>query len=381
MSFRELRKNATRCGSLLLASFLCPPMPTRAADWATWRGPGQNGMAYERAVVTKWSPDGENLLWKSPEGGRTTPLVMNGRVYFIGPVGDGECLQERVICLDAETGKTLWEYRFNVFFTDIVANRVGWTALAGDEETVNLYAHGTGGEMLCLDRDGKVLWKHSLTEEYNRVSGYGGRLVNPAIDEDRVIVSFLSSNWGNHAKPAHRFVAFDKRTGKVVWWAESQMPPVDTVYATPVVTVTAADPDASEVGLDPGTFTITRTGDTAAALNVSYTLTGTALLPDDYTRSPSGANIQIPAGQVSANLTITPVLDPLVEGAESVIFTVTDGIDYDVGVASTATVNIADSGSGTALTVINTNDSGAGSLRQAMLTANATAGLENERTT
>lgn len=211
--------------------------PAVAKDWPVWRGPAGNGMVYEKAVVTKWSPSGENLLWKSPEGGRTTPLIMNGRVFFIGPVGDGECLQERVICLDADTGKTLWDHHFNVFFSDIAAQRVGWTSLAGDPETGNVYAHGTGGEMLCFDRDGKLLWKHSLTEEYNRVSGYGGRLVNPAIDEDRVIISFLSSNWGNHAKPAHRFVAFDKRTGKVIWWAQSELPPTDTSYACPIAAV------------------------------------------------------------------------------------------------------------------------------------------------
>ncbi len=194
-------------------------------------------MVREKAAVTTWSPTGENLIWKSPEGGRTTPLLMNGRVYYIGPVGEGECLQERVICLDAETGKVLWDHRFNVFFTDVVANRVGWTALAGDPATGNVYAHATGGEMLCFDRDGKLLWSHSLTEEYNRVSGYGGRLVTPVIDEDRVVVSFLCSGWGNLARPAHRFVAFDKANGNVAWWSEAAGPPLDTTYACPVSTV------------------------------------------------------------------------------------------------------------------------------------------------
>jgi len=209
----------------------------RANDWPSWRGPEQTGLTREKAVVKKWSPDGLNLLWKSPEGGRSTPIVMNGRLFFIGPVGDGECLRERVICLDAHTGRTIWEFRFNVFFTDIVANRVGWTSVAGDPETGNIYAHGTGGQLLCLDRDGRLLWQHSLMEEYNRVSGYGGRLMNPIVDEDRVIVSFLNTNWGNHARPAHRYVAFDKRSGAVRWWAEPGGPPADTTYAIPVVTV------------------------------------------------------------------------------------------------------------------------------------------------
>lgn len=221
--------------ALMLAGMTCPPL--QAADWPSWRGPTQNGFAPEKAVATSWSPDGKNLIWKSPEGGRTTPLIMDGRMFFIGPVGDGDCVQERVICLDAASGKRIWEYRFNVFFTEIVANRVGWTSLVGDPETGNLYAHGTSGLFLCLNRDGKVVWRHSLMEEYNRVSGYGGRLMSPIVDEDRVIISFLNTNWGNQAKPMHRYVAFDKRTGEVLWWAEPGGIPQDTTYAVPVVTV------------------------------------------------------------------------------------------------------------------------------------------------
>ncbi|HUN81683.1 MAG TPA: PQQ-binding-like beta-propeller repeat protein, partial [Phycisphaerae bacterium] len=177
------------CHVLMIAA-LAAPAKVLAADWPSWRGPEQNGLVREGAVVKKWSPDGENLIWKSPEGGRSTPIIMNGRVFFIGPVGEGECLQERVICLDAANGKTLWEYRFDVRFTDVVAQRVGWTSVVGDPETGNVYAHGTGGDMICLDRDGKLIWRHSLTEEYNRVSGYGGRLMNPIVDEDRVVISF-----------------------------------------------------------------------------------------------------------------------------------------------------------------------------------------------
>ncbi|RIK67298.1 MAG: serine/threonine protein kinase [Planctomycetota bacterium] len=228
---------AARYLSIGALSLLLGTTTLHGGEWASWRGPEQNGNVREKAVVTKWSPDGENLLWKTPEGGRTTPLVMNGRIFYIGPVGDGECLQERVICVEADTGKTIWDYHFNVFFSEIVANRVGWTALAGDSETGNVYAHGTGGEFICFDRDGKIVWSHSLTEEYNRISGYGGRLHTPVVDEERVIVSFLNTNWGNQARPAHRYVAFDKRTGDVLWWSEIPGVAVDTTYSCPVVTV------------------------------------------------------------------------------------------------------------------------------------------------
>ena len=234
LPIRRIHRFARRV-LLIVAALACHA--ASAAEWPSWRGPEQSGLVREKAVVTDWSPEGKNLIWKSSEGGRSTPLIMNGKVYFIGPVGDAECLQERVICLDSETGKTLWEYRFNVGFTDIVAQRVGWSSLAGDTETGNLYAHGTGGDFLCLDKDGKLVWQHSLMQEYNRVSGYGGRLMNPVVDEDRVIVSFLNTNWGNQAKPSHRYVAFDKRNGRVVWWAEPGGPPADTTYAIPLVGV------------------------------------------------------------------------------------------------------------------------------------------------
>lgn len=206
-----------------------------AGDWFAWRGPDQRGMARENAPLTSWSQDGQNVLWKSDVGGRSVPIVMNGRVFLIGPVGEGVTLGERIVALDANTGKTLWENRFNVFHTDIVENRVGWTALAGDPETGNIYAHGTGGELFCLDRDGKVVWKHSLAEEFGRFSGYGGRLYTPVVDEDRVIIGIVSTSWGDQAPMGHRLIAFDKRNGQVVWIAALGERPLDTTYATPAV--------------------------------------------------------------------------------------------------------------------------------------------------
>jgi len=215
-----------------------------AGDWAAWRGPEQTGATREKAVVTSWSAggdarttQGQNLLWHVPIGGRTTPIVHDDRVFLITPVGQGVGLRERVICLDAGTGKTLWENAFNVFHTDIVENRLGWTAVAVDPQTGNVYAHATGGELFCFERDGRLVWKHSLTEEFGRISGYGGRLYTPVVDEDRVILGFICSSWGDQAKTAHRFTAFDKHTGAVVWSAAPGEPPTDTTYATPTAAV------------------------------------------------------------------------------------------------------------------------------------------------
>ena len=50
----------------------------------------------------------------------------------------------------------------------------------------------------------------------------------------------------------------------------------DNDTALPTVTIAATDANASEQGLDPGTFTVSRTVSTSSALTVNYTIGGSA---------------------------------------------------------------------------------------------------------
>lgn len=227
----------------LLAGMLLLPFSPHvvAGDWSNWRGPLGTGVSPEKNLPSKWSPDpakpDNNLVWRAPYGGRTTPIVQQGRLYMIGRDGEGVSEQERVLCFDANTGKLLAEHRFNVFHTDIVSVRLGWTNLVGDPETGNVYAHGTQGLLFCFDKDLKVVWQKSLTEEFGRVSGYGGRVTSPIIDEDLVIIGFLNASWGDQGIGRNRFLAMRKKTGEIVWWSSTGTQPKDTYYSTPVVGV------------------------------------------------------------------------------------------------------------------------------------------------
>ncbi len=206
-----------------------------AGDWAEWRGPGRDGISPEKNLPVKWSPTGENLAWKAPYGGRSAPIVMGDRLYLQNSTGKGATLQERVMCFNADTGKLLWEHPFNVYLSDVPPHRVGWASPVGDPSTGNVYAFGVGGTLIGFNRDGKVLWERSLGEDFGLLTTHGGRTVSPIIDGDLVIVSGVTFQWGQHGRGAHRFMAFDKKTGETVYVSAPGGRPYDTTYAPPII--------------------------------------------------------------------------------------------------------------------------------------------------
>jgi len=101
-----------------------------------------------------------------------------------------------------------------------------------------------------------------------------------------------------------------------------------------------------------GSFTVTRDGSTAQALNVFVTMSGTASYTSDFTwvnlngYSHPTWYVNIPAGQSSTTVTLTPSKDNLNEGVESLVFTLRESAEdpgnYVIGGQTTAELSIAD---------------------------------------
>lgn len=113
------------------------------------------------------------------------------------------------------------------------------------------------------------------------------------------------------------------------------------------VSIVATDNSAAEPGLDTGTFTISRAGDTSAELIVFYSVAGTAA-GSDY--NGIGTSATIPAGASETTITVTPVDDAAFETNEAVIVTLTLIDAYHVGVMGHATVIIEDNEVGVSIT-------------------------------
>jgi outer membrane protein assembly factor BamB len=160
---------------------------------------------------------------------------MGNRVYVQNPSARGENLQERVMALDTETGRVVWEYKVNLYQSDAPSHRIGWASPAADPETGNIYALTGGAQVIALNAQGRLLWNRSLGEEWSAFTTHGGRTMSPLVDGDLVIVSAAVASWGTSANRSHRLVALDKRTGDIVYVSNPGGRPYDTAYASPLI--------------------------------------------------------------------------------------------------------------------------------------------------
>jgi hypothetical protein len=121
------------------------------------------------------------------------------------------------------------------------------------------------------------------------------------------------------------------------------------LYATvPTVSVVASDPTATIGTTDPGVFTFTLSGSTAASLAVNFSLGGSAVKWNDYRRLPEGdmpVSITIPAGAASAALTIYATDNSTLANPETVSLTLSPDAAYTIGAQNNAVVNIQSSSS------------------------------------
>jgi outer membrane protein assembly factor BamB len=206
-----------------------PATPVRG--WLSWRGPEQTGVSRETGLPSKVST--QNALWVADFPGQSAPVIANGKVYAMGYLGQGPDLQEGIGCFDADTGQKQWQQLYNDFLSDTIYLRYATASPAVDEETGNVYMQGTQGILAAFSPDGKLLWRHSLMEEFGRLTFPNSRTATPAIDGDLVITRGITANWGTHGPAGDRFYAFDKKTGELVWSSSPGAQPKDNSFSHP----------------------------------------------------------------------------------------------------------------------------------------------------
>lgn len=218
----------------LLAATLALTGISQANDWTNWRGPLQNGVSLEH--YTKAGKLADKPAWSAPIRSRGTPVVVDGKVILWGYKGETSDLIELLTCLDAKSGKVLWQHEIPDYLSDSIYNRYAIGAPTVDPETKRIYLTSNAGNFLCFELDGTKVFEIPLMEEFGRMTFPNSRVGSPVIEGEFVIIHFIFSNWGADGPAADRVYGFDKKTGELAWWTlPGVSPPVDSSFSTPVV--------------------------------------------------------------------------------------------------------------------------------------------------
>lgn len=112
----------------------------------------------------------------------------------------------------------------------------------------------------------------------------------------------------------------------------------DRTVPTPVVTIQALS-DVAEGGGAVAAFRLTRST-TTGTLSVGFSPSGSTATP--YSDFTFPFSVTFANGSATADVTITPINDTTSEPTETIALALTDGVDYDLGTPSSATVNLLD---------------------------------------
>ncbi|MBI5770757.1 MAG: PQQ-like beta-propeller repeat protein [Verrucomicrobia bacterium] len=199
------------------------PLASRAVtgDWAAFMGPTHNMFSPETAIAREFPKDGLKPRWELKKGeGYASPAVAGRRLVFFHRVG----AEEIVECLDAESGRRFWQHRYATAYRDRYGFNGGPRASPVIAEG-RVFTFGAAGTLHCLAlATGRVLWRRDVLEEFKVEQNFFGVGATPLVEKDKLIV-----NIGAPGGPG--VVAFDVRTGKMLWGADDQWGPS---YASPV---------------------------------------------------------------------------------------------------------------------------------------------------
>lgn len=204
-----------------------------ADDWPGYRGPNRDARSKEAGLLKKWPPNGPPLAWTFDQTGLgySGPAIVGDRLYIMGARGDSEYL----IALDIkDKPKELWAAKIGPTFAWKGNN---WNTGPNATPSVDgdlIFALGGQGILICVDKDGKDVWRKNLPAEMgaevNPIGGGPEKLGwgfawSPLVDGDKLII-VPGSKQGELA-------ALNKKDGKVLW--QSKQLTGQATYASPLV--------------------------------------------------------------------------------------------------------------------------------------------------
>ena len=210
----------TKLCCLALLLLVTPAVADDEIGWPCIRGPQFNNHSAETGLADHWPAAGPPVVWTRKLGqGYSSFTAQNGRVFTQYQSVAGQY----VLCLDAETGDTIWEHRYAWPYdpTGLYPGPRATPSLAGD----SVYFSGPDGLVGCLSqKTGKVIWEFNAFERFDVKPVDFGFSCSPIPIQDKILLPVGS--------PGASMVALDPRTGATLW--HSGDAPISHVPAYPI---------------------------------------------------------------------------------------------------------------------------------------------------
>jgi len=235
----SVRRLATIC-CLAHCGLICGAASIDAADWARFRGPNGSGVSSDtQAVPTTWSPT-ENLKWQVdlPGPGSSSPIVVGQHVFVtcwsgygtdrLNP-GEQKNLRRHLVCLDRDTGRTVWSKSVAPTRPEEVEEYAGMFAEHGYashtpvSDGKRVYAYFGKSGAVAFDLEGNQLWQTVVGTESDP-RGWGSAS-SPILFGDILIVTATAE--------CEALVGLDTKSGKELWRQEAAG--FNATWGTPVL--------------------------------------------------------------------------------------------------------------------------------------------------
>src|SRR5881397_4022798 len=228
--------------SALLA--LAAGAQSTVTDWPQFLGPERNGVYRGPALAEKWAAGGPRVVWQKQVGqGFSGPVVAQGRVILFHRVSNREVVES----LDARTGTSQWQYGYPTSYRDDFGFDEGPRAVPVVANGV-VYTFGAQGQLHAISlQTGARIWSEDTVKRFGVAKGFFGAAGSPLVEDGRVIANIGGRGAG--------IVAFDAKTGKVLWKATDD----EASYSSPAGATIGGRRSAvfltraRLVGLDPAT--------------------------------------------------------------------------------------------------------------------------------
>ncbi|MDG2130192.1 MAG: PQQ-like beta-propeller repeat protein [Fuerstiella sp.] len=246
-----------------LAALLVSCLALDAGDWAAFRGTDGSGVGRDSdSLPTTWSPTA-NLAWKTPLPGPgvSSPIIVGQKIFVTCYSGYGltqenpgqiENLVRHLVCVDIQTGRTLWQKAVKAALPEDPYTGIGVTAHGYASHTPvsdghRVYAFYGKSGVHAYDLNGNKVWQADVGNESDPTKW--GSSSSPVLHKDTVIVTASAES--------QAIIGLDRKTGKELWREEARG--LDGMWGTPsLVSINNERTDlvmcvAKELwGLDPG---------------------------------------------------------------------------------------------------------------------------------